>query len=395
MVLLALLLAAALTWMALTEANLVVRATGRVRPVSNHEDSSDDFSEEISCEIGGRVVAVRVDEGDRVREGDVLLQLDTTRIENRIATVKQTIQTGEEELEKLRLLEQLLVRHFDSAKRKAEAELAEVEEELASAGQRQAAGIRLAKLKLAETEDKERRTRKLAANGAVTQEQLVEAVTRAAEARERLREAELPVDQGKLDVLRRAIEVVHREHEVKRGELEIKRRAKLGEIETARLQLANLELDRRQAVVCASTDGVVTMVATKIGDIIEPGKLGITMARQKGFQFEVTVSNADVAHLRTGLPARIKLDAYDYQKYGTLAGTLKTLAPDSEVMEGPEGTQVAVYKVEITLSQDEVGRDEHHGPVRLGMTGQAEIVTDRESILTLLLRRIRQSISLG
>ncbi len=381
--------------MALTRVNLVVRATGRVRPLSGSEDAFDDFGEEIRCEIGGRVVEVNVDEGDQVRQGDVLLQLNTTRIENRIATVKQTIQTGAEELEKLRLLEQLLARHFDSAKQKAEAELAEVEEKLDSTRQRQAAGIRLAKLKLAEAEDKELRTRKLAASRAATQQRLVEAVTRAAEARERLREAELPLDQGKLDVLRRAIEVVHREHEVKRGELEIKRRAKLGEIETARLQLANLELDREQAVVYAPTDGVVTMVETKIGDIIEPGKLGITMARQKGFQFEVTVPNAEIAHLRTGLPSRIKLDAYDYQKYGTLAGNLKMLAPDSEVMEGPEGTQVAVYKVEIAFSQNEVGRGEHHGRVKLGMTGQVEIVTDRESILMLLLRRIRQSISLG
>ena len=109
----------------------------------------------------------------------------------------------------------------------------------------------------------------------------------------------------------------------------------------------------------------------------------------------MTVPNSDIAHLRAALPSRIKLDAYDYQQYGTLAGTLKALAPDSEVMEGAEGTQVALYRVEISLSQDQIGRGEHRGQVKLGMTGQAEIVTDQESILMLLVRRVRQSISLG
>ncbi len=394
-ILLALLLAAALTWMALTEANLVVRATGRVRPVSDHEDCSDDFSEEISCEVGGRVVALNVDEGDSVCRGDVLLRLDTTRVENEIAKLERTIRTGEEELEKLKHFDQLLTRQFESAKTKAEAELAEAEEQLSSARQHQAAEIRLAELELAKTQDAEVRTRKLATRQATTQAQLMEAVTLASKAQEQLREARLPVDQGRLNVLRSAVEFVQRECEVKNEELQIRRQAKHGEVEVARLELANLELDRDQAVVRAPSDAIVTAVKTKVGDIVEPGKLGISMVKQSGFQFEVAVPNSEIAHLRAGLPSRIKLDAYDYQKYGTLDGTLKMVAPDSQVAEGPEGTQVAMYKVEITLAEDRIGRGEHRGPIKLGMTGRAEIVTGRESILMLLVRRIRQSISLG
>jgi hypothetical protein len=42
-----------------------------------------------------------------------------------------------------------------------------------------------------------------------------------------------------------------------------------------------------------------------------------------------------------------------------------------------------------------VGRGELRGLVRLGMTGQTEIITGRESLLSLLFRQIRQTISLG
>ena len=60
-----------------------------------------------------------------------------------------------------------------------------------------------------------------------------------------------------------------------------------------------------------------------------------------------------------------------------------------------EGRQVALYKVKIMLEQEDLCRGDLRGQVKLGMTGQAEIVTDQESILMLLVRKIRQNISLG
>ncbi len=92
------------------------------------------------------------------------------------------------------------------------------------------------------------------------------------------------------------------------------------------------------------------------------------------------------------MPVRIKLDAYDYQKYGTLDGTVSFISPDSGMREGQ---RTAIYLVRIDLEGDEVGRGDLRGRVKLGMAGQAEIVTDQESLLALLLKKIRQTISLG
>ena len=49
----------------------------------------------------------------------------------------------------------------------------------------------------------------------------------------------------------------------------------------------------------------------------------------------------------------------------------------------------------IALAGDEVGRGAYRGRVKLGMAGQAEIVTARESLLSILVRRIRQSTGCG
>jgi hypothetical protein len=51
--------------------------------------------------------------------------------------------------------------------------------------------------------------------------------------------------------------------------------------------------------------------------------------------------------------------------------------------------------VRIELEADEVGRGEYHGRVKLGLAGRAEIVHSQERLLMLLIRKIRQTISLG
>ena len=54
-----------------------------------------------------------------------------------------------------------------------------------------------------------------------------------------------------------------------------------------------------------------------------------------------------------------------------------------------------MYIVKIAMDRTEVRQGHQSGKIRLGMTGTAEIVTGNEGILWLLVRSIRQSISLG
>jgi len=158
------------------------------------------------------------------------------------------------------------------------------------------------------------------------------------------------------------------------------------------LELANLELQREQFELCATSDGTVTSMDIKVGHLVEPGQVLAHLAQQRGFRIDVAVASDQVGHLRLGLPARVKLDAFDYQKYGTVAGKVVFISPDS-VSHG-ESAQPS-YTAKIELDSDRVVRGTETGQLKLGMTGTAEIVTGSERILALLVRSIRQSISLG
>jgi multidrug resistance efflux pump len=402
--LLALLLGAVAAWAALTTADLVVRAPGRVRPVNTPvKVYNGGRGEALSASAGGRVVEVNCREGDEVHRGDVLVRLDTGRLDSDIARRKQTIQAGEEELARTGRLLELQALQFAVTRAKAEAELAQAEEEVRQAKRRQAADVGGAEAELATAKDEVDRLRRLAGNGAAAAADLVKAEGKLREAKEKLEKARVSVDVGRVMVYRQALALAEKDHAVKQEELAVKRAAKQGEVAAARVELAGLELERQQAILRAPVDGVVVRGDIKVGDLLEPGKAVLEIAPQRGFLFEVGVPSEEMAHLRVGMPVRIKLDAYDYQKYGTLNGTVCFVAPDSDVPEAQarsagEGTvspQAARYLVRIEVDGDQVGRGELRGWVKLGMAGQAEIITDQESLLLLLVRKIRQSISLG
>src|SRR5438132_9988709 len=89
------LLGAALAWSALTRANLVVRAPGRVRPVTTPEQVFNAARGEVlGGGAGGRVIEVRVREGDEVRRGDLLIRLETGRLDNEIGKKRRMLRAA-------------------------------------------------------------------------------------------------------------------------------------------------------------------------------------------------------------------------------------------------------------------------------------------------------------
>ena len=387
------LLGAALVWLAATPADLVVRAPGRVRPVTSPLKVVMGSSGEVAgASSSGRVVAVHVREGETVHQGDGLIQLDTERLDNDIAKRQRTLQAGEEEFARLQEQAILLERQFASAQGKSAAELSQAHREVRQSQDRMSADVNVAELELTNAEYDEVQTRRLVERGVVAQDALRKVTARVREAQEKLRKIRLPVEQGRVEVLRRALELTEREYAVRRQELQTRQGLKQGEIAASRLELANLALERQQALIRAPMTGLVIAGDVKVGEFLTYGKTVMEIAAQQGFRFEVAVPSEEVSHLQVGMPARVKLDAYDYQRYGTVTGTVVFIAPDSGLSGGQP---TAVYLVKIQLTDEELGRGHYRGRIKLGMTGQAEIVTGQERLLALLVKKIRQTISLG
>ena len=391
-VLLVLLMATTLGWMALTEAKLVVRATGEIRSATGGATARD-ADGEVSSEIRGRVVEVAVSVGDAVRVGDTLLRIDTKALDHEIDKLLREIKTLGAELVDLERVNVSSVQRFNAAKRRAELELEREHRRLARAKDQQAVEIRLAKLAVEECGEKEARTLELARLGLVSEEGRAQVVREARKAREKLRDAELSLDRGSIEVLEQSVEVLERNQEVEQLDGSMKRRASQRRLDLLQASLVELRRQREQCVLRTSSDGVVTAAAVKVGDIVEAGKVGVVVTQQSDIVFEAVVANEDVAFLRDGFPTQIKLDAFPHQAYGSFNGVVAFISPDAE--PGSSGVSRRGYRIKIKLDRERLGPNLGNQAVKLGMTGHAEIITGKESVLSLLLRQIRQSVSLG
>lgn len=382
--LLALLVGSVVAWAALTKVNLIVVAHGRVRPA----ETPTRMIASVPSGLDGRVAESLVSEGDAVRAGDVLIRLDTGALENDIQKLERQIEAAAQELAKLDQIESLLVEQHQADNRRLEAELQAEQDRVSTAEQRRENDIRQAELALEQALDQERRIARLAKAKAATDSQLLEAVFATKTAREKLKLAEIPVDRGRLEVLQQEQQLAEKKFNVEQGELDVRRISKQGEAEAAQKELANLTLQREQAIITSPVDGVVIAGEVQAGDLLTSGQVILELAEQQGFVFEASVPGEDVGELQIEMPSRIKFDAFDHQQYGTAKGTVTFVSPDSQVAD-----DLVVYNVKIALAETRLHRAGRVGDLRLGLSGRAEIITQQKSLLSVFSEQIRQTIS--
>ncbi|MCK8067450.1 HlyD family efflux transporter periplasmic adaptor subunit [Cobetia sp. 1CM21F] len=145
------------------------------------------------------------------------------------------------------------------------------------------------------------------------------------------------------------------------------------------------QLDRTRLL--SPVRGVVNNIAiTTRGGVIPPGEeiMQITPLEDT-LVFETRIRPQDVAFIAPGMPATIRISAYDYAVYGTLEGKVVRISSDTLEEETPRGEE-SYYRV---LVSSETAALEHNGetlPIKPGMVATVDIETGERSVLSYLLR---------
>ena len=158
----------------------------------------------------------------------------------------------------------------------------------------------------------------------------------------------------------------------------------------ARLQteIAAAELSLRHTTITAPVGGVITSLDVhSTGAVLQSGQTIANIA-PAGVRLivEAQVPNKDIAFIEKGLPARLKFDAFPFQDYGTVEGTVIEVSPDAQLDKGLG----SFYKVTIAPRQTQIAAKGKILPLRPGLALTAEIITERKSILSLILAPFRQ-----
>jgi len=167
--------------------------------------------------------------------------------------------------------------------------------------------------------------------------------------------------------------------------------ASTGELAQTEEQLTKLK-DRLQRVdIVSPVDGVVQDLKFRtIGGVIPPGATLMNVVPLDGkMHAEVRVQPTDIGFVKKGEDARLKLGTYDFMRYGTITGQVVMVSSFSSLDEKSN----PYFKVIVSIPQNFVGDKEK--TIEPGMTIQADIITDRQSVLKYLLRPIYVAFSQG
>lgn len=78
---------------------------------------------------------------------------------------------------------------------------------------------------------------------------------------------------------------------------------------------------------------------------------------------------------------RLAVDAFPYQRFGTVIGRVETVSASAINAQGPNGGTIAVYPVTVTIDQPRITAYGGTEPLVSGMSLTARIVTERQSLI--------------
>lgn len=155
--------------------------------------------------------------------------------------------------------------------------------------------------------------------------------------------------------------------------------------------------DRQQLLnntdILAPATGIVKSIRiTTLGGVIRQGdEILQILPTESDLVVEAKVRPADMASIKINLPAKVKLDAYDYTIFGSMTGKVTYVSPDS-LQEDSKNGPITFYRVKVAISEkDYKGEKAGDIEVRPGMTANIDIQTGKRSVLSYLIKPVTKT----
>lgn len=155
-----------------------------------------------------------------------------------------------------------------------------------------------------------------------------------------------------------------------------------GKLSAANEQVANLQKRMERTTLLAPVDGYVTSLPeTRRGAVVQPGgTVAEIVPLSAKFIFKVQIAPKDIGFVRLEQPAVVKVDAFDYSRYGSLLGDVSEISPTT--IRPREGEPF--YEARISLERSRFEIHNQLLSVSSGMTGEADIRTGRKTVFEYL-----------
>jgi adhesin transport system membrane fusion protein len=156
----------------------------------------------------------------------------------------------------------------------------------------------------------------------------------------------------------------------------------------AQSQIFNQRRDQldRTRLVAPVRARVNDILVTTRGGVLQPGEAIMKLTPiDDQLLVEARVLPRDVAFIRPGMPARVKITAYDYTVYGDLPAVVEQISEDTLEEDTPRG-KVAYYSVLVRTERAYLQRNGRRLPIRPGMVAEVDVQSGQRTVLNYLLK---------
>lgn len=367
-------------WLIIGKIDIVITARGIVIP--------DGEAKIIQPLETGVIKEILVKEGDFVRKDQLLVLIDTMTTDAQLRTVKENLETSKEEAKRLEAqgLEQKFnskdevqknlynesLKALNSLIGAKNQEIKQIERQIDS----NIAQKRDYKNQLQSSIDREKRLENV--KDIVAYNDIKEAQDRTIALRESVNRTEAEIKRLQAQKRQVQNEIVQLKADFKAQKLEalIETNKRTKELEASKEQIEFSNINQK---ITAPVDGYIDkLMVHTIGGVVTPAQELIALTPvDMSLLIKATVLNKDIGFIKPNMSVSIKIDTYDFQKYGLLHGKVKSISQNSIENEelGP------VYEIYITLDKNTLIIDGKEQKISTGMTLNAEIEIGKRRII--------------
>lgn len=377
-----------LLWLFLAKIDVVVSARGKVVPEGEIKTLQPIES--------GSISAIRVREGQAVKKGDVLIEIDPSVTVTDLESKQKNLSLLELEIDRLKALvsdkpfipssscsdsaaiatQQLA---YLSAKSAYEQQRMVIEQQiLQTRSQSDASRSDLSRLGQLLSNAKEREARLKEVLDIIAKRDYVEAQNQRIEYQEQYRMKEHAITQSNSHI-RELQEQLHLITQEYRSKLLAELTQKSKEATALRTEVETTLFRNAKQSITSPVDGYVgKLLITTVGGVVTPAEKLITIIPKNApLLIKATVQNQDIGFIAKAMEAEVKIDTYDFQKYGLIHGNVKHIADDAIEDEklGP------VYEISITPTNTTLKGEGKTLPIHAGMSVTAELKVGKRRVI--------------
>ena len=325
----------AISWLALATTDEVVTVSGKLEPLGSVK--------EIQMPVGGIASEILVEDGEEVKAGQVLMQLDAETTQQRLKSLKesQTLKTNQLKLKEIELKQYQLLSDEE---------------------------IKMLDRNLELLEEVARRYEVLYRQGATSELQYLERLNRVAETDGQLK-------QARVERLRQTSAQSQQIQQLK------------AELEELQARLTEASVNLRYQALRSPVDGIVFDLKPRgEGYVAQGTETVMKIVPYDTLQARVEIPSSQIGFVKVGMPADMSIDSFPATDFGVLEGKVKTLGSDALPPSRAENRPEYRYPALIKLDDQQLKlKNGKKLPLQVGMSLTTNIKLRKVSYLQLLL----------